>query len=119
MLLRILRNMMQAGWAADNLAFGSGGGLLQKVNRDTIRFAMKCSAIKINGQWNDVQKHPSTDPSKNSKAGRLILCNDGTEQYTTAREGAGTNLLGVVLRNGWMPRMQTLADIRSRAQDNL
>lgn len=119
MLLSILRNMMAAGWAADNLAFGSGGGLLQKVNRDTIRFAMKCSAIKINGQWNDVQKHPSTDPSKNSKAGRLILCNDGTEEYTTAREGAGSNYLSVVLRNGWMPRTQTLADIRSRAQDNL
>jgi nicotinamide phosphoribosyltransferase len=114
----ILRDMLRDGWSADNIAFGSGGGLLQKVNRDTIRFAMKCSAVEI-GKWQDVQKHPSTDPSKNSKAGRLILANNGEEEYVTAREGTGNNLLQVVFKNGFMPRMQTLADVRARAAENL
>lgn len=34
------------GWSSENWAFGMGGGLLQKINRDTCRFAFKCSAQK-------------------------------------------------------------------------
>ena len=41
----ILDAMAAAGWAADNLAFGSGGALLQKLNRDTQKCAFKCSEI--------------------------------------------------------------------------
>ena len=33
------------GWAAENLVFGSGGALLQKLNRDTQKCAFKCSEI--------------------------------------------------------------------------
>ena len=43
------------GFSADNVNFGMGGGLLQDVNRDTCRFAMKCSAILVNGQWRNGQ----------------------------------------------------------------
>ena len=32
MLPNILEAMKQARWSADNIAFGSGGGLLQKLN---------------------------------------------------------------------------------------
>lgn len=60
-----------AGWSMDNLAFGSGGGLLQNVNRDTCRFAFKCSAIRIGNEWHDVKKNPITDPGKASRAGRF------------------------------------------------
>ena len=35
MLERILEHLKVNGWSADNIAFGSGGGLLQKLNRDT------------------------------------------------------------------------------------
>jgi nicotinamide phosphoribosyltransferase len=59
------------GFSADNVAFGMGGALLQIVNRDTQRFAMKASAAKINGEWIDVYKDPITDPGKASKKGRL------------------------------------------------
>ena len=36
---------MDANWAAENVAFGSGGALLQKLNRDTQKCAFKCSEI--------------------------------------------------------------------------
>ena len=49
----ILFTMKLAGWSADNIAFGSGGGLLQKVNRDTSKFAFKCSAVEVDGEWRD------------------------------------------------------------------
>jgi len=69
----ILKNLMNAGYSIDNLALGMGGGLLQMVNRDDLKFAMKCSAISINGIWHNVRKEPITDPGKRSKAGRLAL----------------------------------------------
>ena len=47
---RIVFNLLEmGGWSIDNLAFGMGGGLLQHCNRDTLKFAMKCSAIKVDG----------------------------------------------------------------------
>ena len=49
MLDSILYAMQKAGFSADNIAFGSGGGLLQKLNRDTLKFAFKCAAVTR--QW--------------------------------------------------------------------
>jgi nicotinamide phosphoribosyltransferase len=69
----IIKNVLDAGWSIENLAFGMGGGLLQQVNRDTQRFAMKVSAAKIDGKWIDVFKNPKTDPSKASKKGRFVV----------------------------------------------
>lgn len=57
--------------SASNFAFGSGGDLMQNVNRDTCKFAIKCSAIKVNGEWQDVYKDPITDPGKTSLRGRV------------------------------------------------
>lgn len=69
----ILKNLEFRGLSASNIAFGMGGGLLQMVNRDTYKFAMKCSAAEVDGEWIDVFKDPITDNGKNSKKGRLSL----------------------------------------------
>lgn len=98
MLKQVLEAVEAAGWSADNIAFGSGGGLLQKVDRDTQKFAIKCSAVLIDDEWHDVMKDPVTDPGKRSKAGRFL--NAGLEP---------------VFRNGEILRTQTFTDIRSRA----
>ncbi|UTS52104.1 nicotinamide phosphoribosyltransferase [Synechococcus phage BUCT-ZZ01] len=76
------------GFSIDNIAFGMGGALLQIVNRDDQKFAIKCSAIKVNNVWRDVFKDPITDPGKRSKAGRV----------TTRRKADGTLYASVV---GW------------------
>ena len=88
----ILSHMVDyLGYSADNFAFGMGGGLLQQVNRDTLKFAMKASAIGICEQfemsfqkderlvWRDVFKDPITDPGKASKKGRVTLWESGGE----------------------------------------
>jgi nicotinamide phosphoribosyltransferase len=67
----ILERITTAGYATDNIAFGMGGALLQQLNRDTQRFALKCSAARIDGRWIEVYKQPVTDPGKLSKRGRL------------------------------------------------
>ncbi len=75
--------VVELGWSATNIAFGSGGGLLQKVNRDTQKFAFKANAIKRNGKVIPISKDPVTDPGKKSKAGRLDLVRWEDGRYET------------------------------------
>merc|ERR1712176_97577 len=70
---QILAAIANAGYAADNMVFGSGGALLQKVNRDTFKCAFKCSEITVKGEVREVFKDPITDKGKASKKGRLTL----------------------------------------------
>ena len=94
-----------------------GGELLQKVNRDTQKFAMKASAVCVNGVWRDVFKDPITDSGKRSKKGRLALVKNSEGQYQTIREqdlGQQQNQLRVVYRNGALLVDDSLAKIRAR-----
>lgn len=122
MLVTILKSIRTAGWSADNLAFGSGGGLLQKLNRDTLRFAFKASAIYRGGQWHDVIKHPVTDPGKTSKAGALALIQTGSS-FQTVKVAPGevlpNDMLQPVFENGAVTRFQTFSDIRTLASQGL
>lgn len=69
----ILALALANGYSATNIAFGMGGQLLQVLNRDTLKFAMKCSSITVDGEQRHVFKDPVTDHGKASKAGRLDL----------------------------------------------
>jgi nicotinamide phosphoribosyltransferase len=69
----ILQAVVDAGWSVSNIAFGSGGGLLMDFNRDTQKWAFKCSFAVINGMSVRVSKDPITDHGKKSKEGRLDL----------------------------------------------
>lgn len=114
----ILRTLKEAGYSADNLAFGMGAGLLQKLDRDTLKFAMKASAVQVNGQWQDVYKDPITDHGKQSKRGRLALIRNGAGRLETIAIGdIGThaNLLRPVFHNGKLLVDDTLTQIRERA----
>jgi len=71
---KILDTLAAAGYAAENMVFGSGGALLQKLNRDTFKCAFKCSFIEFeSGEVREVFKDPITDKGKSSKKGRLTL----------------------------------------------
>lgn len=109
----ILQACVDASFSPENLVFGMGGGLLQKVNRDTCKFAIKCSAAMVNGKWRDVQKNP-LDSTKKSKAGKLALqCNyDGT--YTTRDQwfNPDEDQLQTVFRNGLVTKQYMFDEIR-------
>ena len=122
MLGRILSATKDAGWSADNIAFGSGGGLLQKLNRDTQRFAFKCSSIVVGDEVRDVFKRPVTDGGKKSKAGRLKLIRGGDGQLQTVRESemlGQPNLLQTVFENGDVLRSDSFTEIRVRAAEGV
>lgn len=68
---RILDNVVLSGFSAENVAFGMGAGLLQKVNRDTMSFATKlCYVVTKDGKTQEIWKHPKTDSSKFSFPGK-------------------------------------------------
>jgi nicotinamide phosphoribosyltransferase len=122
-LPKIIDNLIAAGFSIDNIAFGMGGGLLQAWNRDTLKYAMKASAIRINdGKWVGFAKDPITDKGKQSKEGRLALvhnCGIGSCSYKTIPEevlkSGDKNLLRTVFRNGELLVEDTFAAIRERA----
>lgn len=97
-----IQTVMDAGYSIDNVAFGSGGGLLQKMNRDTERFAFKAAEVEVNGEVRAVQKDPKTDPTKASIAGRDALF----RLSPSLRE---------IYRDGLLEVDDTLADIRARS----
>ncbi|RDK03362.1 nicotinate phosphoribosyltransferase [Paraburkholderia lacunae] len=122
----ILAAMDDAGYATDNIVFGMGGALLQQINRDTQRFAMKCSAIKLGDEWHDVRKDPVTDAGKRSKKGRLtLLRNRHTGEYRTTTlpvawddhtvEGDWDEALVTVFDSGKLLVDVAFSDVRARA----
>jgi nicotinamide phosphoribosyltransferase len=110
-------NLTARGWSAENVAVGMGGGLLQSVTRDTQKFAMKASAAKINGEWQDVYKDPVTDKGKTSKRGRLILTRE-RGKWETLPVNSGfdwANMLLPVYRNGELLRDWTFQEVRANS----
>jgi nicotinamide phosphoribosyltransferase len=112
---KILTTLATAGFAAENVAFGMGGGLLQKVNRDTQRFAFKSSAQCRGGVWHDIFKMPK-DLSKASKKGRLALTKEGNTFNTVRQELAkGNDILETVFENGEIVKEITFDTVRKNA----
>lgn len=116
----ILALVTTHGWSASNIAFGSGGGLLQSCNRDTQKFAFKCSSVTINGEERDVFKSPITDPGKRSKTGRLDLIKVKGE-FRTVHLAPGQlqhpdSVLVTVYNNGPTAYRTNMVEIRNRME---
>jgi len=117
----LLGNIMAMGYSADCVIFGSGGALLQKVNRDSFKFAQKASAVLVDGQWVGISKNPVTDPGKRSKEGRLSLAKSLlTGEFRTYDIGKGLDagfedVMQVVYVNGTIFNKTTLDEVRTRA----
>jgi nicotinamide phosphoribosyltransferase len=113
----ILHTLKENGWSAANLAFGSGGALLQKVDRDTLSFAFKCSYMESGGQSRDVWKDPITSASKKSKRGRLGLIRgqNGDFQTVSEKEADDQDCLELVFENGRVLREPKFSKIRELA----
>jgi nicotinamide phosphoribosyltransferase len=113
------------GISAENLVLGMGGALLQKVDRDTQKFAFKCSYAEVNGKPVDVQKHPVEVDShgklvqsfKKSKAGQLKLIRTDAGYQTVRKETSPgyEDQLITVFENGEIINTVNFEEIRERA----
>ncbi|CAL8240011.1 nicotinamide phosphoribosyltransferase 2 isoform X2 [Gadus morhua] len=116
---QILQKLRDEGWSSENVFFGCGSALLQKINRDTLNCAFKCSYVENNGQGMDVYKLPMTDPSKGSKKGQLTLSRNSDGLLETLEKGVGKpeeDLLVKVFENGSLLQDYSLEEIRRKAQ---
>lgn len=102
-------------WSISNIAFGSGGGLIQKLNRDTQKCAFKCSMAMVDGKEISVYKNPVHAPGKVSKKGRMTvnkvngkivtLCGDDRDEKT--------DILVNVFQDGALTREFSFDEIRA------
>ena len=114
----VLLSMVTEGYSAENIVFGMGGGLLQKIDRDTQRFAIKCSAQKRDGIWHSVRKNP-LDTSKTSKEGRLKLLKNYNGEFLTVQETyPGEDQLATVFENGELLRDYSWSEVRDNASQS-
>lgn len=91
---QILQGMKDAGFASSNLVIGIGGLLLQNHGRDDLAFALKASAIQVNGEMHAIAKDPKTAAGKKSKAGvqRVDWLRETRDVRVTSHIGEGTPL---------------------------
>ena len=73
-LKEIARAVEKIGFSAANVAYGMGGGLLQKQDRDTLKVAIKLSTIVTDdGVVHGKMKKPETDVEKTSLPGPFYV----------------------------------------------
>lgn len=109
----ILTTLRNNSYSTNPFVAGMGGGLLQKINRDTQRFAFKSSAQCRGGVWHDIFKNP-IDQSKVSKKGMLALVKNDTGEFitTTPKLAEDRNMLVPVFRDGEVLRKYTFDEVR-------
>lgn len=118
---QILARLSIKGFASCNVVFGVGSFTYQYNTRDSLGFAMKATAMTLNGKVTPLQKEPKTgDSLKKSAKGLLgVLHNkDGEFALVDAISVGDYPLNGDCLEltyyEGEMMRLQTLTDIRER-----
>ncbi|MCK9567368.1 nicotinate phosphoribosyltransferase [Candidatus Pacearchaeota archaeon] len=115
----IIDVVLRHNYSMSNLNLGMGGGLLQLVNRDTQRFALKCSEATINGQRVAISKDPITDPGKRSKAGRQALIRLDGSFATVRQEDTKIDELVDVWENGRFLKEYNLEEVRKNSERNI
>ncbi len=124
-IVQIYEALKEAKISAENLVLGMGGALLQKLDRDTQKFALKCSYAEIAGKGVIVQKRPTelnengelTKSFKTSKAGRLKLVKENGE-FKTIGEKEQPHLsdeLVTVFENGAVVKTYAFEEVRGNA----
>lgn len=118
----VLAALKDAGFSSENIAFGSGGALLQRFHRDVMRFAFKCSWALVGGVPTGVFKAPATDPTKRSKSGRLdLVAGAAPGDYRTVTLGddemaAPGSVMQTVYENGVILKMSSFEAVRAAAR---
>jgi nicotinamide phosphoribosyltransferase len=97
-----------------------GGALLSQHHRDTLKFAMKCSYVKIGEEYREVFKDPITDPGKKSKSGKLDLILQNGEYKTVNipydQEFHPDSVMRTVFENGKILVDEDFETIRNRCK---
>jgi nicotinamide phosphoribosyltransferase len=115
----IMRRLSLNGFASTNVVFGVGSYTYQYQTRDTLGWAVKATAAKVNGQYQELFKDPITDSGlKKSATGFLKVVKDGDSYKLIDRvkfEEIHDGELKTVFIDGRLVVKHTLAEIRARS----
>ena len=114
----ILGRMEGMGFSAENIRFGMGSGLLQKINRNTLSFTMRASALlDETGNWREIGRRSPDIRDRPPAAGRRAVVRDGKDLVGIHLEelGGQENMLKPVWQDGELLRDWSLEEIRATA----
>ncbi len=114
----ILGRLEGMGFSAENISFGMGSGLLHKINRDTLSFTMRQSAVQSGaGEWRDIGRRSPHPQDKAPMAGRVAAIADGTDivAIPLGELGSRENLLQPIWENGRLLKEWSFDEVRARA----
>jgi len=133
----MLASLLANGFCANTVHFGSGGGLLQKINRDSLSCAFKCCAMYVGDKMFPIGKDPIAGGKKSYPGNPCVVRDaegvlrnrgeyDATGKMLKAQpmtldefmNGAKGDELKTVFLNGKVVEEQTWMAIRGRAKVN-
>ena len=120
---KILFNLKAKGFASCNIVFGLGSYLFQHVTRDTHGFAIKSTAIKIDGKLETIFKDPKTDDGTKKSAKGYLMVSSSNGRYTLV-EGVTPiqerhGCLETVFKDGKILALPTIDEVRATVTDAL
>jgi nicotinamide phosphoribosyltransferase len=118
-----LETLKTNGYAASSCVYGQGGGLLQKLNRDTLDFSIKCLAQVRDGELYEIYKSPQGGTKKSLKGLQKPVwdyVNDKEKRIVTVPiSDVRKDLTEVVFQNGSLLNEIDFDTVRANAlQDN-
>lgn len=114
----ILGRLESMGFSAENISFGMGSGLLQKVNRGTVSFTMRATAaMGENGQWRELGRRRAHAQVNSTGAGRVAAIADGIDVVSVPHSelDGRENIFQPVWENGELLVDWTFDEVRERA----
>ena len=120
---QIYDRLASANMAACNLILGIGSFSMQFRSRDSLGFAVKCTAVQINGELKQIFKRPKTDDgTKNSLKGLITIVKKDNKYVAideVSFEQEETGELQTVFKNGILTKEFTLSEVRENLNSTL
>jgi len=69
----MLASLLANGYCASTVHYGSGGGLLQKINRDSLSCAFKCCSMYVKGVSYNIGKDPIAGGKKSYPGNPAVI----------------------------------------------
>lgn len=114
----ICKRLMEKGFASTNVVYGIGSFTYQYNTRDTFGFAMKSTAVVINGEEKMIFKNPKTDDGTKKSNKGVVAIQEVDGKLVCVDELTMNNnvpdVMRTIFKNGKMVVDDSLADIRAR-----
>jgi nicotinamide phosphoribosyltransferase len=119
----IVNNLAEQGFASTNVVFGIGSFTYQYNTRDTFGYALKSTAIVVDGIEKPIFKDPKTDDGiKKSQKGRVAVLRDGNSYRMvdglSLNDNIGNDCLKTVFLDGKLLVDHTLSEVRNRLKEH-